>query len=162
MSLRCDKWCDAFHSRAAGVHHGRSLHHAHSAHHVPQGTHHSKKSLSSVDKRDFFVAEWEGFEPSRGFKTAYSLSRGITALVSRILFHQIRCFCSVFSKNPKFCEYLARISPQHYYYTKYHISTESQGIFFLFLRQAKRILVLDALFLFIRSSSQSECQSRTQ
>jgi len=40
-----------------GVHHGRSLHHARSAHLVPQGTHHSKKSLLSTDKRDFFVAK---------------------------------------------------------------------------------------------------------
>ena len=35
-------------------------HHARSAHHVPQGTHHSKKSLLSVDKRDFFVGARNG------------------------------------------------------------------------------------------------------
>ncbi len=35
-------------------------HHARSAHHVPIGTHRSKKSLLSADKRDFFVGPPEG------------------------------------------------------------------------------------------------------
>ncbi len=42
------------------MHHRRSQHHARSAHLVPQGTHHSKKYLLSVDKRDFFVGDPDG------------------------------------------------------------------------------------------------------
>ena len=55
MQLRCDRRYDAFHTRAKGVHHGRSLHHARSAHLVPQERITQKSPFCLVDKKDFFV-----------------------------------------------------------------------------------------------------------
>ena len=60
MQLRCDRRYDAFHTRAKGVHHGRSLHHARSAHLVPQERITQKSPFCLVDKRDFFVGAEDG------------------------------------------------------------------------------------------------------
>ena len=55
MQLRCDRWCDAFHTRAEGVHHRRNLHHARSAHHVPKERITQRNLICQVDKSGFFV-----------------------------------------------------------------------------------------------------------
>ena len=59
MRLRREKWCDAFHSRAEGVHHGWRLHHARSAPLVPKERITQKSPICLVDKSGFFVGgDW--------------------------------------------------------------------------------------------------------